>query len=383
MKAVVECPGDSIAIIGYSQSTIFKNVISLLLNSPELNYFADYCTYGKRDNRAQLHFAGKTIFCIGAADEGSAKAIQGLTLDLCYCDEMTLYPDVVIDMIKTRLSRDHSQLFASMNPSHPAHKLKMWIDLAEGGDSNYYSLHFTLDDNPFVSQSYKEDLRKTLSGVFYKRNYLGLWCLAEGSIFDFFDKDLHVVARPPRAAEYWLAGIDYGTINPFVCLLIGVSTGKYENGGHRWWIEKEYYWDPKVKGRQKTNSEFADDVQKFLDPYYIRGIYIDPSAAAFKEELRRRKMKPIDANNDVEQGIQTLSRELSNGNLVILQECINTIREAEGYVWNSKKNEIGKEEPLKKNDHSVDAARYVVHTHRITKDFAADDSSIGGFRRMF
>jgi len=385
MKEVYGCPGDSIAIIGYSQGTIYKNIISLLINSEELGFFKDFCSWFKTNNNSVLRFGLKSIFCVGAGDEGALGQIQGITLDLCYCDEMTLYPESVIDMIKTRLSRPHSRLYASMNPKQPSHKLKEWIDWAKEGDSNYYALHFTLDDNPFVSQSYKEDLRKSLSGLFYKRNYLGLWCLADGAIFDFFDKNLHVVNRPPRAAEYWIAGIDYGTSNPFACVLIGVSTGKYEAAGYRWWVEKEYYWDPsdKGKGRQRTNSEFADDVQGFLSPYAIRGIYIDPSAAAFKEELRRRRMKPIDANNDVQEGIQKMTSEIAMGNLSILQDCINLVREIEGYAWDAKKSEKGKEEPIKKNDHAIDAMRYAVTTHKIVKDARNDDEPISGFRRTF
>jgi PBSX family phage terminase large subunit len=337
-------------LVGYSLGTIYKNIILLLFNSTELSLFRPFCSWSAGNHC--LTFGQKSVFCIGAGDEGALGLIQGLTIDLCYCDEMTLYPDNVIDMLKTRLSRQHSQLFASMNPKHPGHKLKKWVDWAEEGDPNYYALHFTLDDNPYVDQSYKEDLRKSLSGLFYKRNYLGLWVLADGAVYDFFDRDIHVVKKPPAAAEYWIASIDYGAVNPFCCLLLGVSTGRYTQSGHKIWVEKEYYYDPKIEGKQKTNFEFAEDIQKFLAPYYIRGIYIDPSAAAFKEELRRKKMQVIDANNEVEYGIQKVSTELMSGNLTILQDCINLCREIEGYVWDTKKSDRGNEEPVKRNDHA-------------------------------
>jgi PBSX family phage terminase large subunit len=309
----------------------------------------------------------KTIQTLGAKDEGAIGQIQGKTMSLAYCDEMTLYPESIIDMIDTRLSNPYSMGFASMNPAHPTHKIKQWIDKAEAGDENYYSLHFTLDDNPYVSEEYKQRIRNSLSGLFYKRNYLGLWCLAEGAIFDFFDTKIHVLERPPCAAEYWIAGIDYGTVNPFCCLLIGVSTGKYTQTGKRLWVEKEYYWDPKATGRQKVNSEFARDVQEFLEPYAVRNIYIDPSAAAMKLELARLGMHTVDANNDVLYGIDLMTSEMKDGNLYVLKECKNTIREIESYVWDSKKAERGEDEPIKKADHSVDSLRYCVATHKIPK----------------
>lgn len=364
MEACENCPDSQIFMVGHSSDTIYQNAIRLLLESAELAIFRPFCTWyaGKR----QLKFRDKTIATLGAKDEGAIGSFQGKTFSLVYCDEMTLYPESIIDMIDTRLSRPHSMGFASMNPSHPNHKLKKWIDKAEEGDPNYYSLHFTLDDNPYVTESYKQRIRDSLSGLFYKRNYLGLWCMAEGAIFDFFDHTIHVLDRPPCAAEYWIAAIDYGTVNPFACLLIGVSTGRYTQTGRRWWVEKEYYWDPKVTGRQKTNSEFADDVVEFLEPYAIRSIYIDPSAEAFQLELQRRGLHVIHANNDVENGIQKMTSEMKKGNLYVCSECHNTIREIEGYVWDPKQADRGYDEPLKKNDHTCDALRYAINSHRVT-----------------
>jgi PBSX family phage terminase large subunit len=323
------------------------------------------------------------ISVIGAGDKGSIGAFQGKTFSLFYGDEITLYPESIIDMIDTRLSNPWSMGFASMNPSHPNHKIKKWIDKAEAGDPNYYALHFTLDDNPFVPESYKQRIRDSLSGVFYKRNYLGLWCLAEGSIFDFFDRSIYVIKRPPRSADYWIAGIDYGTNNAFACVLVGVSTGKYTQTGPIMWVEKEYYYDSKATGRQKINSEYADDVQEFLEPYGVQKIYIDPSAAAFKLELQRRGMHTIDANNEVLDGIQIMTQEMKNGNLLICEECKNLIREIESYCWDEKAAEKGEDKPIKKEDHAVDATRYCVASHKITVPQAYNHNPNDYFKTRF
>lgn len=363
LQAVHECPDSQIWMIGHTSDTIYHNAIRLILESEQFAIFRPFCTWfaGKR----QLLYKDKTICTLGAKDEGAIGVFQGKTFSVCYCDEITLYPETIIDMIDTRLSNPHSIAFASMNPSYPSHKVKKWIDKAEAGDSNYYQLHFTLDDNPYVDENYKQRIRDSLSGLFYKRNYLGLWCLAEGAIFDFFDQKLHVVRKPPAAAEYWIASIDYGSVNPFCCLLIGVSTGRYTQTGKKMWVEKEYYYDPKVRGRQQVNSEFAQDVYDFLEPYAVQAVYIDPSAAAFKLELRKKGIHVIDADNDVENGIQTMTSEMKKGNLVVCEECVNTIREIESYVWDSKAAERGDDQPLKKNDHGMDALRYAIQTHKI------------------
>jgi len=362
LQACYECPDSQLFMVGHTSDTIYRNAVRLIFESEQMTYFRPFCTWlsGKR----QLKFLDKTIQTLGAKDDGAIGNFQGLTFSKVYCDEMTLYPDSIIDMIDTRLSNPHSQGFASMNPSHPEHKIKKWIDKAENGNPNYFSLHFTLDDNPYVDDDYKQRIRESLSGLFYKRNYLGLWCLAEGAIFDFFDRKIHVLDDPPCAAEYWIAGIDVGSVNPFCCLLVGVSTGRFTGTGKRMWVEKEYYYDPKEKGRQKTYSEFAKDVYEFLEPYAIKNIYIDPSAEAFQLELRRMGLHVVHANNSVLDGIALMTSEMKKGNLYVLEECKNTIREIESYVWDSKKAAKGEDAPLKTADHAVDALRYCLATHK-------------------
>lgn len=377
MQEVEKCPDSQIYILGHTSTTVYDNVVRLILEPAEtgkpdpLAMFRPYCAW-KRGDR-QLIYKNKTINTIGAKDGGAIGAIQGKSMSIAYCDEMTLYPDSIIDMISTRLSNPHSILFATMNPSSPSHKLKKWIDMARDGDPDYYELQFLIDDNPFVDDAYKARLKRSLSGVFYKRNYLGEWCLAEGAIFDFFDRGIYVVSRPPRAAEYWIAGLDYGTNNAFACVLLGVSTGQYDQTKGMMWVEKEYYWDPKTTERQKTASEYADDIKAFLEPYSMRGVYIDPSAAHFKLELQRRGFHVIPADNEVQNGILKVTSDLKEGKLFICSECANLIREIEGYVWDPKKAERGIDEPLKRNDHAVDALRYAVKTHKIPVTLVAQD----------
>ena len=385
LQAAYECPDSDIWMIGHTSSTIYDNAVALILRprapgQPDpLAIYRPFCTW--HESKREMSFGTKTIHTCGVRDKGSIGLIQGKTFSLCYCDEMTLYDESIIDMIDTRLSAPHSKLFASMNPTHPSHKLKQWIDAGVKGDKNYYSLHFTLEDNPYLEDAYKNRIKNSLSGVFYKRNYLGQWCLAEGAIFDFFDRAIHIKERPPASAEYFIAGIDYGTSNAFACVLIGVSTGRYIQGGKRLWVEKEYYWDSRKTGRQKTASEFATDVRDFLEPYGVRHIYIDPSALAFKLDLQRLKLHPIGANNDVENGILTMTSEMKSGNLYVLSSCTNLIREIESYVWDPKVSDKGYDEPLKKDDHAVDALRYAIASHKVST-FNEDDYYRGQQGRM-
>lgn len=370
MQAAAICPDSQIWMIGHTVSTIYDNAIRLLFEAPPpdtpdaLAIFRPFCTWFKGDH--ELRFMDKIISTVGVNNTGAMGSIQGKTMSLVYCDEMSLYPDSIIDMISTRISLPHSKLIASMNPMQPTHKLKQWIDAGESGDPNYYSLHFTLEDNPFVEESYKQRIKDSLSGVFYKRNYLGLWCLAEGAIFDFFDPIYHVVRRAPRPAEYYIVGVDYGTANAFAAVLIGINTGISVQADPVIWVEREYYWDSKKQGRQKVNSEYAQDIKEWLGLTPVKGIYIDPSAASFKLEMQRKGFHLIDSKNEVTDGINKMTSLMKEGTLKVCSECKNLIREIESYVWDPKSAEKGEDEPLKRDDHAVDALRYAVASHKIS-----------------
>lgn len=387
MQAADECPDSQIWMLGHTSSTIFDNVIRLILEPqapgrPDpLSIFRPFCSWKKGDR--ELLFKDKTISTTGAKDSGAVGAIQGKSMSLVLCDEITLYPEYIIDMIDTRLRNKFSRGIATCNPSHPSHKVKQWVDKAAEGNPDYYALQFMLEDNPYLDESYKNRIKNSLSGIFYKRNYLGLWCLAEGAIFDFFDRDIYVHHRPPRAAEYWIAGVDDGSSNNFACVLVGINTGKADQTRPIRWVEKEFVWDSKVKGKALTMAEKREFLQEFLEPYYVKGLYIDPSAAALKTELRRFGLSVIDADNDVQNGIAYMVSEMQQGKLFVLSECKHTIKEIEAYVWDAKASEKGEDKPLKKDDHCVDALRYAVYTHKIPtyqpfKDPKLNESYLAG-----
>lgn len=377
LQQVQACPGEMIWMLGRSLSDVYLNCIQLILDpkSKQFGIFSPFCTWLKGDR--VLIFGNKRIVCLGAGDEGAIGAIQGKTFDLCYCNEMTLYPANVLQMITTRLSMPHSRLYADMNPVQPTHICKQWVDLAEKGDKNYYSLHFTMDDNPYLTEEYKSIQKQTLSGLFYRRNFLGEWCLAEGAIFDFFDRKVHVTPQARGSTMHWIAGIDYGASNPLACVLIRVSELPE---GRQLWVEKELYYDPTKQQRQKAPSEFVRDLVAFFGDYTVRAVYLDPSAAGFRTELAKNGIHTVETNNEVYDGILSTVNALKEGTLEVGPNCPNLIREIEGYVWDPKASKLGKDEPLKQNDHAVDALRYAVKSYMGSRSsFRLTDAEKKGF----
>ena len=365
LEECLGCPDSQIYMFGVSSSTVYENCIKLIFESPQFAIYRPFCVW--QPGKQQLLIRDKVITIIGCKDEGSIGRIQGKTISICYCDEMSNYPDNIIQMIDTRLRQEWSRGFASMNPKQPTHRLKQWIDKAESGEGDYFSMQFMMEDNPFLPAGYVENMKHSLTGLFYKRNYLGLWCLAEGAVFDFWDRDIYVVDREPRAANYFIAGIDYGMSNPTACVLVGVNTGMEMQKGKQVWVQDEYYWNIKETGRPKVVSEFAKDIAEFLEPYGCRAIYVDPSALALKEDLRRLGVHTVDADNDVLKGIQRMTSDIRDGKCLVMGNCKILIREIEGYSWDIKAAERGEDKPVKKDDHLLDALRYCLNSHKVVE----------------
>lgn len=345
-------PKGPLAIIARTDSVIKRNIIS-----PLTDMIGDGVRYssGKRE----LYIYNRMMYVIGANDDRAEAKIRGAEFAGALIEELTIMPENFVKMLLSRLSIPGAQLFASTNPDSPYHWVKKdFIDRQHELNCKVFS--YTIDDNPSLSEQYKNDLKKEYQGLYYKRFIQGLWVQAEGAVYDFFDEEIHVIQHPPGPATSYIMGVDYGTTNPTVFALIGHNSSCYPN----MWLEKVYYYDSKESGRQKSDYEYSLDLMRFVDGIYVEAIYVDPSAASFKQELRRNGVENIrDAINDVIPGIRFHAQLLMNGTFKVCAQCVEAIKEYGNYVWDAKASQRGEDKPLKVNDHCMDSLRYALYTH--------------------
>lgn len=362
-------PGD-VMILGVNRETIQRNLLKDLYN------ILGFPTPSSKTTETTLY--GHRVFFVGAPDEGSVRRIQGATLALAYVDEATNVPQPLWRMLQSRLRVPKAQLLATCNPEGPAHWLKKEIlDKAEELDVNFWN--FVLDDNPYLTEEYKNALKKEYSGMWYKRYILGEWAVAHGLIYDSYDDD-NLYENNNSNPNYYIVGIDYGTSNATAAVLCSV-TPKVWPQVH---VEEEYYYDSAKKGRSKTDAELADDIKDFIGYKPISAIYVDPSAASLKLELRRRDLPVLDARNDVLEGIKVTSKFISNKNIVIHKSCKTLIDVIQSYAWDPKAADRGEDAPLKKREHICDALRYAIYSAFPQADFGRPDEhlSIDQIRRQ-
>lgn len=374
--------GQNFAMCGKTIGSFRRNVLfwlKLMLRS------RGYRVTDHRADNLVIIAKGKTenyFYIFGGKDERSQDLIQGITLAGVFFDEVALMPESFVNQATGRCSVNGSKFWFNCNPDGPYHWFKQnWIDKSVGyigkkraaeirkkareenredGLKNYLYLHFTMDDNLSLSEEIKTRYRKMYTGVFYKRYILGLWCMAEGIIYDMFDAERHVknilnfCEKLLDSSRY--VSIDYGTQNATVFLLWNKGIDGV------WYCTREYYYSGRDKGRQKTDAEYADDLEEWLEGTNIKAVIADPSAASFIAELQKRGYKVLKAKNDVEDGIRLVGTKLNQNKIIFAESCVNLIKEFGSYIWDAKAAERGEDKPVKEHDHAMDAVRYFVYT---------------------
>lgn len=338
--------GQNFGLCGKTATALRRNLLTALL--PVLRELGFRWEEKVSKNLLIVRFGGRenTFYLFGGKDEGSAALIQGITLAGVLLDEVALMPRSFVEQACARCSVERSRLWFSCNPEGPEHWFyKEWIQKREERNALY--LHFTMEDNPALSQRVRRRYARSFSGTFYRRFVLGEWVAAEGRVYDFFDESM---VRPPPAGEMekWRISCDYGTVNPASFGLWGLRDGI-------WYRVKEYYYDSRQQRRQKTDGEYANDLEALAGGRSIEKVIVDPSAASFIQLLVQRGWRVEKADNDVLAGIRVTAELLRRGRIVICQPCRDAIREFSLYCWDEKA--VG-DRVKKSNDHAMDEIRY-------------------------
>ena len=311
----------------------------------------------RADNMVEISHSGKTnyFYIFGGKDESSQDLIQGITLAGVFFDEVALMPESFVNQATGRCSVAGSKFWFNCNPDGPYHWFKLnWIDKAK--EKGLLYLHFTMDDNLSLTEKIKKRYASLYTGVFFQRYILGLWVVAEGIIYDMFSEKKHIIDDLPGAADEYYISCDYGTQNATVFLLW------QQSAGGKWVCIDEYYYSGRDEAAQKTDNEYADDLEAFIGGRKIKAIIIDPAAASFIALLRKRGHKIKKARNDVLDGIRFVGMLLNTESLQFISKCRNTIKEFGSYIWDAKACERGEDKPIKQHDHAMDAVRYFCYT---------------------
>lgn len=340
----------SFALCGKTITSLRRNVVTPLI--PILKSLGFSVEEKISRNYLEIEKGGikNRFYLFGGRDESSASLIQGMTLGGVLLDEAALMPRSFVEQALARCSLDGSKFWFNCNPEHPFHWFyNEWIKKADVKNMLY--IHFTMEDNPSLSEEVKNRYKSLYSGAFYERFIEGKWVAADGLVYPMFNADKHI-KQGSDFDEYYLS-CDYGTVNPF-------SLGLWGHCSDGWYRINEYYHSSRDKGIQLTDEEYYTHLKELAGDKKITALIIDPSAASFIEVVRRHgELAVIKADNDVLKGINRVCQALKDNEIYIQPCCVDAIREFSIYRWD---NDNRRDAPKKENDHAMDDIRYFVQT---------------------
>ena len=340
----------SFIVAGRTMGALKRNVVQPMLRA--LSEFGWPCSYNRSEGIIRVGTNRYHLF--GASNEQSQDTIQGMTAAGCLLDEVALMPRSFVDQALARCSVAGSKFWWDCNPSYPAHFVKAeFIDKYD--ERNLAVMRFSMEDNPTLAPEVRERYERLYSGVFYDRYIRGLWVLAEGLVYQLFDRETmcaELDEKKKKETPHFLS-IDYGITNPFVALDWVVIGGKA-------YCVDEYCFDSDEAGCRRTDEEHYRALRDKFGKRYVEGVVVDPSATSFIETVRRHgEWDVTGADNAVTEGISRVCTALKTGCLLVSANCRRLLEEFGLYRWDERKQ---RETVVKENDHACDAMRYFVST---------------------
>ena len=318
-------------------------------------------TRGVRYSKSEgsFHYTnGSTVYSGGMADDKQRESIRSIGgaggLDGAWMEEANAFSRLDFEELKGRLrgtAADWRQLILTTNPGGSKH----WIntDLIKGGLAAFYKS--TATENTHNPAEYVKTL-DTMTGMMRQRLALGLWINAEGAVYNTFDSTpggVHVCDRNQSEMRRWFLTMDEGYTNPAVILLVG------EDGDGRRHIFREFYQ------RGVLQSAVCATARQWCNEVHAESVVVDDSAAGLIAELQSIGLPARAASKGrVLDGIQLVQNALAvagdcKARLTVAPCCENIIGEFESYVWRQSSKGVEKDEPVKENDHALDAIRYL------------------------
>ena len=361
-------------LFGQTKETVYANVLKDLFDIIGDRYYS----YSHHTGHLQIFDTEWRV--LGARDEGSEKFLRGATVGVAIGDELVLTPEGFFKMMLTRMSPPGARLYATTNPDNPMHWLNTdYLTNPTVLAKDLFHLHMTMDDNPNLEPEFLESQRRLYKGMFFKRFILGLWVMAEGSIWgDSWDDsqlycdldcaDTRELDGTPHVHNYvpitlknaggftdhWYSN-DYGVDHPHVYL-------EFWDDGDVVWLDREWVWDSKERLKQLTDGQYANELLKFMGQNAGAQVVIPPEVLSFRQECSNRGMWVTVAKNEVMEGIQSVAGMMAARKLRINRKCMRVRRGITSYVWDPNATKRGVEQPLKFADDEADALRYGIHT---------------------
>lgn len=340
----------SYLMVGVTLDTLKRNCLDILEEVlPQGAFF-----YSIGNKMGYLY--GRKVYLEGANDCQSMRKIRGMSLTGAYLDEASLHNMDFVKTVNGRLSEPDAFFIATTNPEYPTHWFK--TDYIDNPKIDKRVWHFTLDDNPFLTKEYVENIKKEYTGAFYQRYILGLWVRAEGAVYSQFCDAPHnyiVKEIDKDKIAYIQIGIDFGGNGSATSF---TAVGFLADGQGIAILESERVDSTNLNPDMLT-QKFVEFFWRVNDTYpkcAIRYVFADSAEQVLIRGLRTACLPVTIKNsikNEINERIRVTNGLISKGKFYVQERCVATINAMQSAVW--KDTKTGKDERLDDGSTDIDS----------------------------
>jgi PBSX family phage terminase large subunit len=287
-------------------------------------------------------------------------SFAGVPLHYCWFDEEC--PSAIFNECRLRLIDYNGCWYMTMTPVEG----QDWIfdRFIVTANKNVDMFEVNISDNPHLNAEALKLLDEDLTDEEKEVRQKGVFIPRGGLVLKEFDYSRHVIEALGNLPKSWAVyvSIDHGYNNPTAILWHAVSPKRdvvtfREHYQGKWVIEQH------VGRIKEINEEIGREPTLYVgDPSMSQKNAITGTSAL--SEYRRHGIPLMQGKKDVTGRINKMNEYLKYNKWHITDKCPKTIKEARGYafkIFNSPKiadrNNV-REEPNKKNDHSMDSCGY-------------------------
>lgn len=324
-------------VSGATLGTIQNNILTEIYNKYGISF-----NFDKFNN-----FTLFGVYCIqvGHSTIAHLEKVRGMTSFGAYVNEASLANEEVFDEIRSRCSGEGARILVDTNPDNPEH----WLlkDYINNPDESIISYSFHLDDNTFLSDRYRINMKNTTpSGMFYSRNIEGKWVSGDGVVFQDFDKEKHTITREQAMQlefDRVIAGVDWGYEHYGSIVVLGVRGESY------YFIEEHAHQHTDI-------DEWISIANEVIATYGSIPFYCDTARPEYLIRFKKEGIHAVNANKKIMLGVETVAKKMKNNQFyVVYDDCPRFRQEIYKYVWHKTKDQ-----PKDEFDDVLDGLRYAI-----------------------
>lgn len=256
--------------------------------------------------------------------------VRGPGRDILFINEANI---INYETFRQLLLRTKRAIFIDYNPADEFH----WLYDKVLTRSDCYFIKSTYKDNPFLPREQIAEIEsyRDADPNFWRIYGEGERGHSEGVIYTHWQTE----EQYPEGNTVF--GLDFGYNNPTSLVRIVDK-------------DRDLHAREEIYQSGLTNSDLIPLLKQIVTKY--EPIYCDAAEPDRIEEIRRAGLNALKADKDVKRGIDFIKSR----KLFIHQGSVNLLKEIKSYKFKPKGQKVinEPEEPLKLNDHAMDAMRY-------------------------